>query len=83
MVGAMKTESEQLFEQYLHAAGLSEFAFEKELPGSSRRPDYALTWQGQDLLLWKARRSAEPNPERGHRPGPSEDRRPPVSRVLR
>src|SRR5690606_9643722 len=45
-----KTKSEYLFEGYLRAHGHSDFEFEKEISGTTRRPDYAVPFAGADVL---------------------------------
>ena len=47
----LKNESELLFEAYLKASGVSDYVFEKPLPGTSRRPDYAVPWGGREILF--------------------------------
>ena len=47
----MKNKSEVLFEAYLHSQGHTDFAFEPEIQGTSRRPDYRLSWIEQDILF--------------------------------
>lgn len=47
----LKNESELLFEAYLKASGVSGYVFEKELPGTTRRPDYAVPWGGREILF--------------------------------
>ena len=46
-----KTKSEMLFEGYLRAHGYTNFEFEPEMPGTTKRPDYRLAACGQDILL--------------------------------
>jgi len=46
-----KTESETLFEAYLNASGLINYVFEKAIEGTSARPDYALWFQGREILF--------------------------------
>jgi hypothetical protein len=46
-----KTESETLFEAYLDASGLISYSFEKAIEGASARPDYALSFQGREILF--------------------------------
>jgi len=46
-----KNKSEMLFEGYLRSHGHPDFAFEPEIPGTSRRPDYRLSWNGQEILF--------------------------------
>jgi len=47
----IKTASELRFEEYLRSNGLGYFQFEKEIPGTSRRPDYSLSFMGQEILF--------------------------------
>ncbi len=47
----VKTVSEFLFEEYLQSNGLGYFQFEKELPGTSKKPDYSLSFRGQEILF--------------------------------
>jgi len=47
----VKTASELFFEEYLRAHGLGYFQFEKELPGTLKRPDYSLNLNGQEILF--------------------------------
>jgi len=47
----VKTTSELRFEEYLKSNGLGYFQFEKEIRGTSRRPDYSLTFMGQEILF--------------------------------
>ena len=46
----MRTEGEVRFERYLGSQGLG-FQFEKEYPGKSKRPDYSIPWEPQDVIL--------------------------------
>lgn len=46
-----KTISEQLFEAYLNASGLTDFRFEPPQDGTSRRPDYSLNVLNMDILF--------------------------------
>jgi hypothetical protein len=46
-----KTESEVLFEEYLNASGLTMFQFEPEMPGTAKRPDYRLVFDGACCLF--------------------------------
>lgn len=46
-----KNESELLFEGHLRTSGLHDFVFEMEVPGTSRRPDYAVPWNDSFLLF--------------------------------
>ncbi len=46
-----KNESELLFEAHLRASGLQDFVFEKEMPGTTRRPDYAVPWADSFILF--------------------------------
>ena len=48
---ALTNKSEILFEAYLRSQGHSDFVFEPENQGTSRRPDYRLSWSGQDVLF--------------------------------
>ena len=48
---ALKNKSEILFEAYLRSQGYTDCAFEPEIQGTSRRPDYRLSWSGQDILV--------------------------------
>ena len=48
---ALKNKSEILFEAYLRSQGHTDFAFEPEFQGTSKRPDYLLSWSKQDILL--------------------------------
>lgn len=45
-----RTQGETRFEQYLQSQHLP-FAFEKEYPGKSKRPDYSISWQPKDVIL--------------------------------
>jgi hypothetical protein len=45
------TTSERLFEEYLQSKGLGYFQFEKEMPGTSKKPDYSLSIRGQEILF--------------------------------
>ena len=47
----LKNKSEILFEAYLRSQGHTDFAFEPELQGTSKRPDYQLSWSKQDILF--------------------------------
>jgi hypothetical protein len=47
----INTPSEVRFEEYLKSNGLGYFQFEKEIPGTSRRPDYSLSFMGQEILF--------------------------------
>ena len=47
----LKNKSEILFEAYLLSQGHTDFAFEPELQGTSKRPDYQLSWSKQDILF--------------------------------
>ena len=40
-----------LFEGYLRAHGYRDFEFEKHFPESPQRPDYALPFEGGEILL--------------------------------
>src|SRR5713101_4119409 len=46
-----KTISEQLFEAYLNASGLTDFRFEPPQDGTSKRPDYSLNVLNTDILF--------------------------------
>ncbi len=46
-----KTISEQLFEAYLSASGLTDFRFEPTQDGTSRRPDYSLKVLDTEILF--------------------------------
>ena len=46
-----KTISEQLFEAYLNASGLTDFRFEPTQDGTSRRPDYSLSVLNTEIFL--------------------------------
>ena len=48
---AFKNKSEILFEAYLRSQGHTDFAFEPKMQGTSRRPDYRLSWSEQDILF--------------------------------
>ena len=50
MAEASRTQGEILFEQYLATQRL-EFEFEKTYPGKSKRPDYAIEWNGQPIIF--------------------------------
>jgi hypothetical protein len=47
----VKNKSEMLLEGYLRSRGYTDFEFEPEIPGSSKRPDYRLRWTGGEVLL--------------------------------
>ena len=47
----LKNKSEMLLEGYLRNRGYEDFDFEPEIPGTTRRPDYRLRWQGGEVLL--------------------------------
>jgi hypothetical protein len=49
--GPQKNKSELLFEGCLRTSGLHDFVFEMEVPGTSRRPDYAVPWNDSFLLF--------------------------------
>ena len=59
-IGPQKNESETLFERCLQVAGLTDFEFEPELPGTTRRPDYLVSWHQQELLFEVKEFRAEP-----------------------
>ena len=46
-----KNKSEMLFEGYLRSHGYTDFAFEPEIPGTLKRPDYRLSWNAQEIML--------------------------------
>ena len=46
-----KNKSELLLKGYLRSHGYTDFDFEPEIPGTTRRPDYRLHWPGGELLL--------------------------------
>lgn len=46
-----KTVSEQLFEGYLASTGLTDFRFEVPQEGTTRKPDYSLSFAGQQILF--------------------------------
>ena len=48
---ALKNKSEILFEAYLRSQGHTDCAFEPEIQGTSRRPDYRLSWS-EHRLSW-------------------------------
>ena len=48
---SLKNKSEMLFEGYLRSHGHEEFPFEPEIPGTSKRPDYRLLWNRQEILF--------------------------------
>ena len=48
---ALKNKSEILFEAYLRSQGHTDCAFEPEIEGTSRHPDYRLSWSEQDILF--------------------------------
>ena len=48
---ALKNKSEMLFEAYLRSQGYVDFAFEPEISGTSKRPDYRLSSNGHEILL--------------------------------
>ena len=47
----VKTPSELLFEEYLQSKGLGYFQFQKEMPGTLKKPDYSLNFGGQEILF--------------------------------
>ena len=47
----VKSTSESCFEDILRASGLRDFAFEKQLPGTTRRPDYTVAWKDVEILF--------------------------------
>ncbi len=46
-----RTESEQLFEEYLRVAGFTDFTFERDFENSRNRPDYCLPLGSGDVLF--------------------------------
>jgi hypothetical protein len=46
-----RTESEALFEQYLHTNAHVDWEFEPEIGGQTKHPDYLVRWQGMELLF--------------------------------
>lgn len=46
-----KTKSELLFEQYLISSGITDFRFEREFQETSKKPDYSLTFFGEEILF--------------------------------
>ena len=48
---ALKNKSEILFEAHLRSQGHTDCAFEPEIEGTSRHPDYRLSWSEQDILF--------------------------------
>lgn len=58
---SQRNDSEQLFEIYLRAAQIDDFAFEKAIEGTARRPDYVITRDGADLLFEVKEFRAEPS----------------------
>jgi hypothetical protein len=46
-----KNKSEMLLEGYLRSHGYTDFDYEPEIPGTTRRPDYRLRRAGGDVLL--------------------------------
>src|SRR5438128_1567704 len=56
-----KTNSELLFEEYLDTVGISDYEYEPQTPGKTKRPDYLVRWNGQQLQfevkeLWRESR---------------------------
>jgi hypothetical protein len=47
----IKTVSEMLFEEYLHSKGLGYFQFHKQMPRTLKKPDYCLSFKGQELVF--------------------------------
>jgi len=47
----VKTVSERLFEEYLQSKGFGYFQFQKQMPGTLKRPDYSLNFRGQEILF--------------------------------
>ena len=48
---ATRTESEELFEEYLYSRGHLDFEFEKQFDSSSARLDFALLFKGDQILF--------------------------------
>ena len=57
----MKNKSELLFEGYLRCHGYTDFEFEPEIPGTTKRPDYRLRRSGAEVLLEVKEFRAEPD----------------------
>jgi hypothetical protein len=49
-IAGARTAGEIRFEQYLKSQNL-QFAFEKEHPGRSQRPDYSIPWRSREIVL--------------------------------
>ena len=47
----VKNISELLFEEYLQSKGFGYFQFQKEMPGTLKKPDYSLSFRGQEILF--------------------------------
>lgn len=58
-----KTEGEALFEQYLTSQRLP-FEFEKDIPGTKKHPDYAVSFEEQELLF-EVKDIVQPPPPQG------------------
>jgi hypothetical protein len=58
---SVKNKSELLLEGYLRCHGYTDFDFEPEIPGTTRRPDYRLRWAGGEVLLEVKEFRAEPD----------------------
>jgi hypothetical protein len=50
MAESRRTKGEIVFEDYLNFQGIP-FDFEKEHPGKSKRPDYAIEWEGKTIVF--------------------------------
>jgi hypothetical protein len=46
-----KTPGELVFEEYLRAAGITNFEFERTFPETLKRPDYCFRHDGQCVLV--------------------------------
>ena len=51
MNGEQRTIGEQHFEKYLSSQRLTDFTFEQEHPGKSKRPDYTVRADGREYLF--------------------------------
>jgi hypothetical protein len=47
----VKNASEMLFEEYLQSKGFGHFQFQKQMPGTLKRPDYSLNFRGREILF--------------------------------
>jgi hypothetical protein len=56
----VKNKSEMLLEGYLRTCGYTDYDFEPEIQGTSKRPDYRLRWAGGEVLLEVKEFRAEP-----------------------